>query len=159
MAAPDLKAHLIGSTRAVYRRVVNDLQAIPADRQNVSPGGRARAPLRYVAECAAVNGFVAEYLNTGVMPAGFRLVGEEREKALARFDTERKALAFLARQTEALIAALEKLDIDTLGDASDALGVPMTRLSVAAMPAEHMAYHDGQLNTIHGLCGDDQMHW
>jgi uncharacterized damage-inducible protein DinB len=159
MATPDLKAHLVATTRDVYNRLVNDLKAIPADKQNVSPGGCARAPLTVVAECAAINGFAAQYLATGQMPGALGASREEREAFLASFDTEEKTLAYLAEQTDALVAAFEQLDVDTLGDTTDALGRPMSRLALAQLPAQHMAYHDGQLNLVHGLCGDNQMHW
>ena len=160
MAAFDPKAHLVTTTRNVYDRMVNDLKAVPADRQNVSPGGCARAPLQYVAECGAFNDFIAGFLTTGQMPDAARAGAEERARFLASFDTEEKALAFLTEKTEALIAALEGLDAETLGDTTDALfGRPMTRYAVAEIPAMHMSYHDGQLNYVHGLCGDNQMHW
>ena len=49
---------------------------------------------------------------------------------------------------------------ESLGETTNALmGRVMTRLAVAELPAVHMSYHDGQLNYIHSLCGDSEMHW
>jgi hypothetical protein len=154
----DLKAHLEATTRNQYNRIVNDLKAIPADKQNVSPGGCSRAPLNIVAECGALNGFVAQYLSTGEMPE--RPSPDVREPFLASFDTEEKALAFIAEKTEALFTAFRTLDASTLGETTTALfGRPMTGLAIAELPAVHMSYHDGQLNYVHSLCGDQTTHW
>jgi len=160
MPALDPRTHLQTTTRNVFKRLVNDLQAIPEDKQNVAPGGDARAPLHYVAECAAVNGFIAQFLTTGQMPKPLYADPAEREKFLSSFDTQEKTLAFLTEQTEALIAAFQEVDPETLGDTTDALfGRPMTRFAIAEMPAMHMSYHDGQLCQNQMFHGDRQMHW
>ncbi|MES2463748.1 MAG: hypothetical protein V4671_24530 [Armatimonadota bacterium] len=158
MSTLDLKAHLEATTRNICRRIVNDLKAVPADQQNVSPGGCARPPLNVVAECAMVNGFIADFLTTNEVPA--RPDAETRDRFLASFDTEEKTLTYFEEQAEKLYAAFQTLETETLGETTDALfGRPMTRLAVAEMPAMHMSYHDGQLNYVHSLCGDAQMHW
>lgn len=158
MSSVDLPAHLEAMTRNIYHRLVNDLKAVPADKQNASPGGCARAPLHVVAECGVINGFVAKYLTTGIVPE--RPAADVREKFLASFDTEEKALAYLTEQTDTLCSAFQTLDGESLGETTDALmGRIMTRLAVAELPAVHMSYHDGQLNYVHSLCGDNQMHW
>jgi hypothetical protein len=158
MSTLDLRAHLEATTRNAGQRLINDLKAVPADQQNVSPGGCARPSLNIVAECAVINGFIAGYLTTGEMPE--RPAPEEREKLLASFDTEEKAVTFFEGQTEKLLEAFRTLDVETLGETTNALfGRPMTRLAIAELPAMHMSYHDGQLNYVHSLCGDNQMHW
>jgi uncharacterized damage-inducible protein DinB len=103
-----------------------------------------------------VNGFVANYLRTGVAQ---RLPADQRQTHLASFDTAEKALAYLEEETHNLLDALETLDPDTLGDVADLFGRPMTRFEIAELPAMHMMYHDGQLNYIQTLHGDDQIHW
>lgn len=158
MPTLDLKAHLEATTRNVYNRLINDLKAVPADKQNTSPGGCARAPLNIVAECGAINGFVAQCLKTGQAPE--RPAPEAREKFLASFDTEDKAVGFLSEQTEILFAAFQTLNMETLGETTDVMfGRFMTWLALAELPAIHMSYHDGQLNYVHSLSGDSQMHW
>lgn len=156
MPAPDLKAHLASITKSGADRIVKDLKAISADKQNASPGGCARAPLHYVAECGMLNGFVAGFLSGTPMQ---RPDPAERDKALAAADTEEKALAIFNEGTEKLLAALATLDVDTLGDEVEFFGRARTRLEIAELPASHMSYHDGQLNYYHTLCGDSQVHW
>ncbi len=113
MPQADLKEHLKQAVHLAQRRLVNDLKAIPAERQNASPGGAGRTPLHIVAECAMVNGRVAEYLRTGKFA---RPSPEEREEKLAGYGTEAEALAFLTEQTEDLLRAIEELDASTLGE-------------------------------------------
>ena len=36
---------------------------------------------------------------------------------------------------------------------------PATRLAAAGIASMHMMYHDGQLNYVHMLHGDMEMHW
>lgn len=152
------KTHLRAFTERMHRLLTNDLKAIPEDKQNVSPGGSARTPLNIVAECALVNGRIADYLSTGAPVA--RLTPEERATRLSAFDTEQKALAFLDGETQRLLEAIDALDEDGLGVISnEPLGRPSTRFAVAELPAAHMMYHDGQLGYIQTLHGDVQSHW
>jgi hypothetical protein len=151
------KAHLRAFTERMHGLLANDLKAIPEDKNNVSPVPGARPALHIVAECAVFNGLIADYLSAGT--ASFPR-GEERETLLRSFDTAEKALTFLDEQTQKLLAAIDALDEDTLGEVSrQPLGRPMSRFGLAEMPATHMMYHDGQLNYIHTLLGDTQMHW
>jgi hypothetical protein len=158
MATLDLKTHLRDTTERVRGLLVNDLKAIPADKQNVSPGGAARTALNIVAECAAVNGMIAGWLSTGQGIS--RPSPEQREAHLRSFDTQEKALAYLDQETNRLLSAIDALDPDTLGDTSDEpLGRPMSRFAVAELPAMHMMYHDGQLTYLQTLHGDTENHW
>jgi hypothetical protein len=157
MPALQPKEHLRAVTERAHRLLVNDLKAIAEDRNNTCPGGCARPALHIVAECAAVNGFVAGFLETGRAERPSR---EERDAHLRSFDTAEKALAYLDRETQNLLRVLDGLDENTLGDVSEApLGRPMTRFAVAELPSSHMMYHDGQLNYLQTLYGDDQNHW
>jgi hypothetical protein len=153
-----LKEHLRNQTERGHRLLVNDLQALAAEKHNVGPGGSARPAIHIVAECAAVNQMIAGYLRTGTRAP--RPTPEEREAHLSAFDTTDKALNYLRDATEELLGAIAMLDESTLGEMSDQpLGRPMTRFAVAELPAFHMMYHDGQLNYIHTLHGDTEMHW
>jgi hypothetical protein len=156
MPALDPIAQLRESTERSHRLLTNDLKAIAADQTNTCPGGCARTALNIVAECAGINGMAATVLSGGEFQ---RPSPEAREAHLNSFDTPEKALAYLDHETERLLAVIETLDIDTLGDEMSSFGRPMTRFGVAALPAGHMMYHDGQLNYIQCLHGDGEMHW
>ncbi len=156
MSSFDPKGHLLEATRRVHRLLTNDLKALDADKCTTHPGEQARSALHIVAECAAVNGMIATLLTTGEFK---RLPPEERDAYLNSFDTQEKAMDLLEQETNRLLAVIETLDVNTLGEMSEAIGRPMTRFAIAELPAMHMMYHDGQLNYIQTLFGDTQMHW
>lgn len=157
MSSLQPKEHLRGFALRVKQLLVNDLTAISAEKRNECLGGCARSALNMVAECAALNGAIAHYLQTGEMK---RLPPDEREAFLNSFDTLEKTLAFLDERTDKLLEAYAALDESTLGEMSDQpFGRPMSRFAVAELPAMHMMYHDGQLNYIQTLHGDSEIHW
>lgn len=156
MTAFSPKEHLRAMTERAHRLLVNDLTALTEDQRTVSPGGCAHSALHIIAECAAVNGFVARYLTTGSRE---RLKPEEREAHHASFDTTEKALSYLEQETQALLTAFDGLDEASLGEPGDLLSRPMTRFAVAELPAFHIMYHDGQITYIQTLHGDDESHW
>ena len=152
-----LKGHLREATALWHRRLANDLNAVAEGKENANPGGVAHPALHIVAECAAVNGMIAGYLSGGEFN---RPTPEQREAHLRSFDTREKALAYLEQETQRLLSTIDGLDESTLGEVSDApLGRPMTRFALAELPAQHMAYHDGQIGYIHLLHGDNKNHW
>lgn len=157
MAALDPKQHLIGFTQLMHDRLANDLKALDDAKSVLCPGGAGRTPVHIVAECALVNRFVATWLTTGETNRG---TSEEREALMASHDTKEKALALLEEETQKLLAVLESLDPETLGDELEKpLGRSLSRFAVAELPAAHMMYHDGQLNYIQTLHDDTDIHW
>jgi hypothetical protein len=149
--------HLVSATERAATRLMNDLNAIPDDRENHCPGGCARSAVHIAAECAVVNGAVATYLTTGEV---IRPTPEQRETLLAAYDTKTKARQFLSDETERLIAAIRGLDVTTLGDPASFFPTrPSDIYTVAELPAWHMMYHDGQLCYIQTLYGDTDIHW
>ena len=156
MTAFDAKAHLRAMTERGAKYIANNLNALAEDKRNECPGGCARSPLFIVAECGAVNGMVAKML-TG--EAFERPSGDQREAYLKSFDTTEKALTFLSQGTESLLAAIDGLDESTLGDIVQTPIGERTRFGLAEIPMWHMSYHDGQLNYLQTMHGDEEMHW
>jgi len=69
-------------------------------------------------------------------------------------------VSVLETGTEKLRDAINARPSDTWGDACvNILGMPSTLFSVAEGAALHMMYHDGQLNYLHTVHGDTEMHW
>ena len=157
MPALDLRAQLRGGTERAKGLLVKDLNAIAEDKLEETPGGVARNATHIVAECAAVNATVAKFLATGEFASPS---DEERKAYFAAHTTKESVLNVLEQNTQALLSAIDGLDEDTLGDIipETPLG-PMSRFGVAQIAAMHMMYHDGQLNYIQSLHGDDKMHW
>ncbi len=153
-----LKEHLKSQTEFAHRLLVRDLQALAADKSQTAPADKARSAVHIVAECALINRVFADFLRNGTMAP--RPSPEAREAHLRTFDTADTALDYLRESTEALLNAIATLDESTLGVVSnEPFSRPATRFAVAEFPAVHMMYHDGQLNYIHTLHGDTEMHW
>lgn len=155
---PDPRIAAKGFLLNVVDRLTKDLKAIPAEKQNVSPMGAARTPLNIVAECAFVNGRIAEVLRTGTAPP--RPTPEEQATKLNAYDTEEKVLAYLREETDALLLVLESISPKRLEETTDfPFNRPITLLFLAEFASIHIMYHDGQLNYIHTLYGDTAVHW
>ena len=157
MATLDVRAQLRGTTEFTHGLIVKDLNAVGDAQASASPGGVARNAVQIAAECAAINGMVAGFLTTGEF---IRASKEEQAAYYAAHETKEAVLATLEKQTQTLLTAIDGMDEATMGDIipETPLG-PMSRFAIAQLPAMHMMYHDGQLNYIHTLHGDDKMHW
>jgi hypothetical protein len=157
MDGTQLKEHLVGFTERMHGFLAKDLNAVTEEDSGACPGGCARPARQFVAECASLNGMIADLLAGGEMK---RRSPEEQKAHLDSFDTREKAIAYLNEQTARLVAAIQGMDENKLGETTDVLfGRPSTWFSVAEFPAIHMMYHDGQLNYLHRLNGDDKIHW
>jgi len=157
MPALNTKDYLISALNVQHTRLVNDFKALPDEAKAKSHGGCARTPLSFLVECAALNMFIADILEKG---DGKRLTDEEEAALYKRMDTAEKALAMLDDSVAKLRAAYDALDENTLGDITDKpFGRPMQKFGPACLPINHMMYHDGQLNFLQTLYGDDKIHW
>ena len=92
MAGLDVKAYLIASLKQQHGRYVKDLNAIPVEAHGKSFAGCAKSALYMTAECAWVNGWIAELLEGG--PAE-RMAEDAEEAFYASVDTTEKALKLL----------------------------------------------------------------
>ena len=156
MAELDLAAQLRATTEWAYGNLVNDLNALDEDKATGSPDAATRPAIKMVAECGAVNGMVAALLATGQFS---RPSPEEREAYYAAITTRAEALAALDAGTQKLYAAIDGIAPDRWGEIVQGPFGPRTLLAAASFAAMHMMYHDGQLNYLHLLHGDTEMHW
>jgi len=156
MAELNLAAHLRATTERAYNNLVNDLNALDEEKASGSPNVALRPAIKVVAECGAVNGTLAELLTAGTatMPSP-----DERAAYFATITTRAAALAELEKGTQKLYAAIDGVTADRWGEVVPTMLGPMTLASAAGMAGLHMMYHDGQINSLHLLHGDTEMHW
>jgi hypothetical protein len=156
MAELNLNAHLRQTTETAYNNLVNDISALDEDKAAGSPNPALRPAIKLLAECGSVNGLLASLVATGQaeQPAP-----EQREAFYASITTRAEALAVLEDGTQKLYAAIDATAAETWGDTISGPFGPWSRLSAAGFAALHMMYHDGQLNSVHLLHGDTEMHW
>lgn len=154
----DLKAHLKSMAERMQRLLTNDIRALPAEKHTECPGGCAKTPLYMVAECASVNMLVAKYLKTS--EPWKRPTPEERDAILKSYIDTEKTLAFLDESIVQYLEAIDGFDAARFAERNDEFfGRPMTNFGVAELACVHMMYHDGQLNYIQMLHGDNENHW
>ena len=156
MAELDLGAHLRATTEKAYNNLVNDLNALDEDKASGSPNAALRPAIKVVAECGSVNGLLADLVTTGTaaMPPA-----DAQAAYYASITTRAEALAELEQGTNKLYAAINGVTPDRWGETVQTPLGPMTLLGAAGFAAQHMMYHDGQLNYVHLLHGDTEMHW
>ena len=151
-----LNIHLRQATERSYRNLVNDLTALDEEKASVPAGTGTRDAIKIVAECAAVNGLLAGFLFTGAFASPS---DAEREAFYASITTRQAALDTLDQNTTALLNAIDATSTDHWGDAAEWFFGPTTVFAIAEFASLHMMYHDGQLNFLHTLHGDSEMHW
>ncbi len=154
----NIKSHLKGMADRTMGLLINDVKAIPTDKHTACPGGCAKTPLYMIAECAVVNHRVAQFLKTGQQKP--RPTPDERDALLKSYTDTDKTLAFLQESVAAYKEAIDGFDAARFGEHNDEFfGRPMTLFGIAELPPVHMMYHDGQLNYIQMLLGDNDIHW
>ena len=156
MAELNLAAHLRATTEMAYNNLVNDLNALDEEKASGSPDAALRPAIKVVAECGSVNGLLADLVTTG---AAGSPSPDERAAYYAAITTRTEALAALDAGTQKLYAAIDGVAPDRWGETVPTPLGSMTVLGAASFAAQHMMYHDGQINSLHLLHGDTEMHW
>ena len=156
MTAINPRAALRAAIERTHKNLVNDLNATPDAKLNSGSGGVSRPAIEIVVECGSVNGMVTGAL-TGVAPAPSD--PEQRKAFVASLQTKESVLTYLEQQTQQLLAAVDGVDENKLGDMVETPLGPMTLFGLVELSAMHMMYHDGQLNYIQAMHGDSEMHW
>jgi uncharacterized damage-inducible protein DinB len=153
----ELKSFLTGIVQRSADRLSADLAHLSAEQLTASPMGAARNPLHFTAECIGFNRLVANAFvgKPSAMPSQ-----EERDAFFASIDTLEKAQAGLKRSADTLGAAIDQADEAKLtAEGTAPWGEPMPLYMLVYMAADHMSYHDGQVNYIQTLYGDAEVHW
>ena len=156
MAELDLAAHLRATTAQAYNNLLNDLNALDEDKASGSANTALRPAIKVVAECGSVNGLLASLVTTGTAASPSP---DEQAAYYAAITTRAEALAALDAGTQKLYAAIDGVAPDRWGEMVPTPLGPMTVLGAASFAAQHMMYHDGQINHLHLLHGDTEMHW
>lgn len=156
MAELNLNAHLRQTTETAYKKLVNDLNALDESQAVGSPFPAVRPAVKIVGECGSVNAALANVVATGEFS---RPTPEERAALYASVTTPAAALSVLEAGTNKMYAAIDGTAPECWSDTVPGPFGPWTRLAAASYAALHMSYHDGQLNFVHLLHGDTEMHW
>jgi hypothetical protein len=118
--------------------------------------GVGRSPIDMTAEVALFNAMCSKILSGGTAQYDPEAMGA----AMAELDSREKACAALKENTDKLSGVIGGLSDEDLGaEITAPWGEPITKAGLANMCVGHMMYHDGQINFIQTLNGDNEVHW
>lgn len=153
----DFRAELSGWATQLTHMFCIDLKHMPEGCFNESHGGKARTVADIVAEVSGLNMMVVGILNgaTPAMPSD-----EERAAYTASLNNAEACINAIRSSGEAIAQAIKDTSEATFAEMTTApWGMSLTKYQFANIVVNNMWYHDGQLNYLQSLHGDDQVHW
>lgn len=153
----DAKKELATWTRQLGHMYSVDLNHVPDASITTSPGGAARSVGNFTAEVVGLC-----YLTVKALEGEQLQFPPEEVQAefAAKFTTREFCQEQVRNAANALADALESATDEQLNTQITApWGQPMTAFAFATIAANHILYHDGQLNYIQALNGDSAVHW
>lgn len=152
----DAAKELASWTRRLGGMYAKDLKAISDEAYTQNCGGCARTVHDFTAECVGITNLIAQVVR-GETPSqqGEEIAAEFKES----LNTREKGIQGILASSEALASAIEQ-NTDKLGNMTQApWGEPLSVYNLANIGANHIMYHDGQLNYIQSINGDGAVHW
>jgi uncharacterized damage-inducible protein DinB len=147
-----LQQFLAGATQKAAADLEAAVLRLPEEKRGWSPAEQSRSALDQAAECAILNGGVANLIQTRVFPQGFDFAAFEKTKQeLAQDWSAVKAL--LDENTPKAIAAIGAVSDEDLGIEIQMPWGPSTLAQIISFPYWNMSYHEGQINYIASILG------
>ncbi len=147
-----LQDFLVAATQKAADDLAAALLRLPEDRRGWSPGGNSRTALDQVAECAVLNGYTADLIQTRTWQRDWfaKFPAEKAEAAAQDWDALHARLQENTRRVAQAIAAVPD---EALAEEIEMPGRTMTLAEVLARSYWNMTYHEGQINYIASLPG------
>ncbi|HMS54656.1 MAG TPA: DinB family protein [Fimbriimonadaceae bacterium] len=143
-------------TRRVAGMYVKDLHALSDQAYTQCQGGTCRTMQDVTAECAGFNMMVTAMIKGDAVP---EFSDEQRASYTASLGTREKGAKAIETTANAMADAMAS-NGHRMGEMVTApWGETMNVFNLAVLSSNHMLYHDGQLNFVQSLNGDDKMHW
>jgi uncharacterized damage-inducible protein DinB len=134
-----------------------DVRAIPADKWDATFGGCTRSARAITTEAVAILAWTAEALEGNVISGTEEDATKEWTE---KCRTQESAVAQLRSVAEEFSRAFESASDDVLTKVITPpwqMDAPL--YAIVQIAVNHLWYHDGQLNYIQCLLGDDKIHW
>lgn len=153
----DARGYLSGWLAALSDMYQKDVRAIPEEKWLSTHGGCTRSGCDLTADAIGMLIWTTEALKGNVVILDETYVTPQLKDACS---TRNGACASLVSACEGFSAALANAGDEAL----NALVTPPWRMDaplfmIAQIAVSHVWYHDGQLNYIQSLLGDDKVHW
>ena len=146
-----LQDYLASATQKASADLAAALLHLPEDKRGWSPNEKSRTALDQVAECAILNGYTADLIQTRTWQAGW-LADFPAAKAKAALDWDTLHLQ-LQENTARVAAAIADVPDEALADEILLFGRTMALAEILARSYWNMTYHEGQINYIASLTG------
>jgi len=144
-----LQDYLATATRKASADLAAALLRLPEDKRGWSPGEKSRTALDQVAECAILNEYTAELIQTRTWQADwFADFPAAKAKAAQDWGTLQARLQEGAARVAAAIADVPD---EALADEIQLFGRTMALAEVMARSYWNMTYHEGQIVYIGSL--------
>lgn len=142
-----LQTYFATATKKIANDLIEVIDKLPEDKRGWSPNDKGRTALDQAAECAILNGVIAEIIATRAWVASFNMESFASDKAqLAQDWTTLKAL--LLENAAKVVAAIEATPDEAL---DIEIAIPWGKRTLAEVlgyPYWNMAYHEGQTTYI-----------
>lgn len=157
MDKPSVGSQVAQWSRTVGQFYCKDLSCINDEQYTKSFAGVARPANEFTAEVVGMLQACAGLVSGNPLPEQ----SDEAKAALEAKVADRVAAqAAVTDACEKLAVAIENMPEDQYGEMVMApWGMDSPKLAVANVAAGHVWYHDGQLNYIQSLHGDEKVHW
>lgn len=152
----DARGYLSGWLQGLTSMYTADIEAIPEDQWTKSFGGVTRGAGDLTADTIALLEWTTEAIKGNVL-----LMEEGSHQQYAGdCSTKAGATALLSKSVEKFQAALNSASDETLNSTVMApWGMETPVFMMAQIAVSHVWYHDGQLNYVQCLLGDEKVHW
>lgn len=148
----DAKAYLSGWLNGLVAMTSADINAIPDDKWTATFGGVSTSASSSTRDAIVLLQWATETVKSGTSAS--------MEGLDADCSTKSNAVAALSSSAEAFAAALSAASDETLNTmATPPWQMPAPIFMLAQIAVSHVWYHDGQLNYIQMLLGDEKVHW
>jgi hypothetical protein len=152
----DARGYQIGWLKGLTAMYTADIKAIPDDKWTATFGGCTRPANAITADAINLLQWTTEALKGNILPT----YGEEMGHLADELSTKDLAVAKLAEASDNFVAALGAASDEALAEnVTPPWQMPAPLFMIAQIAVSHVWYHDGQLNYIQCLLGDDKVHW
>ncbi len=155
MEGVNARMYLSAWSGVVTGMTISDIEAIPDDKWTATFGGVTRPCSALIADTICFSRWATAAIK-GQETQAFSEMDQLKEE----FKDKSKAIAALKESNEAFTQALTTASDEKLNSMVMApFGREIPVFIAANIVASHIWYHDGQLNYVQTLLGDDQVHW
>ncbi len=146
-----LQDFLTGATQKAMTELVEALLRIPEDKRAWRPEGKARTAVDQAAECALLNGYTADLIQTRTWASHFDVFLQAKAELTAQ--SWEQLHSVLQENTRKVIAAIGAVPDEALAIEIDLPWGKSTLAEILSYPYWNMTYHLGQINYIASMLG------